>query len=62
MELFWPKRDLVHIEVPIKVPEYSLSDGSVQSHIPLEFMIVKKRAMKSTFAQHTYLKNFVGPI
>jgi hypothetical protein len=62
MELIWPKRDTVTIEVPIKVPEYMLSDGTVSDHIPLEFIICKKRDMKAMFSTFPYLKNCVGPV
>lgn len=61
MEMIWPKRDMVTIEVPIVIPEYQL-DGVATKHIPLEFMIVRKRNMKSTFSNISYLKNFVGPV
>jgi len=60
--LIWPKRDQVVIEIPIKVPEYSLSDGTTTSHIPLEFIICKKRDMKSIMSNFAYLKNCVGPV
>lgn len=59
MELIWPKRDLVHIEVPLKIAE--LTEGAT-SPVPLEFYICRKRNMKATFAQFAHLKNFVGPV
>jgi Protein of unknown function (DUF1682) len=61
MEMIWPKRDMVTIEVPIVIPEYQ-ENGVTTNHIPLEFMIVRKRNMKSTFSNFGYLKNFVGPV
>ena len=65
LELVWPKRDQVTIEVPIRVPEYSLGEGAGSStSVPLEFMIVRKRNLKNLFAveQYAYLKNFVAPV
>jgi hypothetical protein len=47
MELVWTKKDLVHIEIPIKVPEYQLAEGSVSTSIPLEFMIARKKEIKA---------------
>lgn len=52
MELIWPKRDLVHIEVPIKLEEAP----------PVEFYICRKKNMKQVFANMAHLKNFVGPV
>lgn len=64
VELIWPKKDQVTIEVPIRVPEYNLTEGGTSTSVPLEFMICKKRNMKQVFAteQYSYLKNFVGPV
>jgi hypothetical protein len=65
LEMIWPKRDQVTIEIPIRVPEYSLAEGAgVMNTVPLEFMIVRKRNMKNVFAgeQFAYLKNFVAPV
>jgi hypothetical protein len=47
MELVWTKKDLVHIEIPIKVPEYQLPEGGVSTSIPLEFMIARKKEVKN---------------
>ena len=63
MEMIWPKRDLLHIEIPIKVPEYQLPDGAGSStSIPLEFMIARKKQVKDIYSQFAYLKNFVTPV
>ena len=63
MEMIWTKRDLVHIEVPIKVPEYQLAEGAgATTHIPLEFMIARKNNLKELYSQFAYLKNFVGAV
>ena len=48
LELIWPRKDMVTIEVPIRVPEYALQDGQSSNSVPLEFMIVRKRNMKAT--------------
>lgn len=61
IELFWPKRDQVHVEIPIKVPEYYGADGVATTKIPCEFIICKKRDMKAMFTQFPYLKSCVGP-
>jgi hypothetical protein len=53
---------MVTIEVPVKVPEYIKSDGSSTNSLPLEFMICRRRNMKSVLQQYTYLKNFVTAI
>ena len=61
--MIWTKKDLVHIEIPIKVPEYQLADGAgASTSIPLEFMIARKKNLKETYSQFTYLKNFVGAV
>jgi len=67
LELIWPRKDMVTIEIPIRVPDGSANpDGTVsKASIPLEFMIVSKRNMKATLQQNeqlSYLKNFVGPV
>ena len=62
LELIWPKKDQVFIEIPIKVPEYYLSDGTSTSHIPLELIICKKRDMKTFFTTYPILKSTVGPV
>jgi Protein of unknown function (DUF1682) len=50
MEMIWTKRDLVHIEIPIKVPEYQLPDNAgASTHIPLEFMIARKKNLKEIY-------------
>lgn len=56
LEMIWPKKDQVIVEVPIRVP----AEGAP----PLEFLVVRKRNMKQTFqVEHlTYLKNFVGAV
>jgi hypothetical protein len=63
MEMIWTKKDLVHIEIPIKVPEYQLPDGAgASTSIPLEFMIARKKSLKEIYSQFAYLKNFVGAV
>ncbi len=62
MEMVWTKKDQLHIEIPIKVPEYQLADGSVSTSIPVEMMIARKRDLKAIYEQFTHLKNFVTPI
>jgi hypothetical protein len=63
MEMIWTKRDLVHIEIPIKVPEYQLPDNAgTSTQIPLEFMVARKKNLKETYSQFTYLKSFVGAV
>lgn len=62
LDLLWPSKDTVVVEIPIAVPEYSLPDGSGTSHIPLELLIIRKRDMKTIMNNIAYLKNFVAPI
>lgn len=62
LELLWPKKDQVFIEIPIKVPEYYLSDGTSTTNIPLELIICKKRDMKTFFTTYPVLKSIVGPV
>ena len=62
MEMVWTKKDQLHIEIPIKVPEYQLHDGSVTTNIPLEFLIVRRRDIKAAEEQFKHLKNFVAII
>lgn len=64
LELIWPRKDMVTIEIPIRVPEYNLPEGGVSTHVPLEMMICRKRHMKALLQseQFAYLKNFVGPV
>lgn len=56
LEMIWPKKDQVVVEVPIRVPE----EGAP----PLEFLVVRKRNVKQIYQveQLTYLKNFVGAV
>ena len=62
MDLIWPTKDTVTIEMPIEVPEYTLSDGTTSNNIPIELVIVKKREMKNIFSNFAHLKKFVGAI
>ncbi len=40
-----------------------MADGAGSStHIPLEFMIARKKNLKETYSQFAYLKNFVGVV
>ena len=61
-DILWPGKDIVTVEIPINVPEYSLSDGTVTNNIPLDLIICRKRDMKNLFSAYTYMKNFVSPI
>lgn len=56
LEMIWPKKDQVVVEVPIRVPE----EGAP----PLEFLVVRKKNMKQIFQVDnlSYLKNFVGAV
>lgn len=64
LELIWPKKDTVTIEVPIRIPEYTNSEGGVSNSVPVEIMICRKKNMKAILSseQYGYLKNFVGPV
>jgi len=62
MDLIWPSKDTVTIEVPIDAPEYTLSDGTSTNLIPLELVLVKRRELKNIFSSFAYLKNFVSPV
>ena len=48
LELIWPRKDMVTIEVPIRVSDYQNADGIATNSVPLEFMILKKKNMKPT--------------
>lgn len=61
LEMIWPKKDLVHIEVPIRVPEYNTEAGP-STQIPLELLVCKKKEVKNYHQQFAYLKNFVGNV
>ena len=62
MEMVWTKKDQLHIEIPIKVPEYQLPEGGATNSIPIEMMVARKRDLKAVYSQFTYLKNFVAQI
>jgi hypothetical protein len=62
IDLLWPSKDIVTVDIPISVPDYSLPDGSLTSHIPLELVICRKRDMKSMLTNTPNLKTFVSPI
>jgi hypothetical protein len=49
MEMVWAKKDELHIEIPIKIPQYQLADGSSSTAIPLEFMLARKRDIKAIY-------------
>jgi hypothetical protein len=50
MEMVWTKKDQLHIEIPIQVPEYQLPEGGgVSTSIPLEMMIARKRNLKAIY-------------
>lgn len=61
IELIWPVKDRVTIEIPIYMKDYQLSDGTVTSDIPIELFICKKKEMKNVFNAFPYLKAFVAP-
>ena len=46
IDIIWPTRDVVTIDIPINVGEYTLPDGSTTSGVPVEFMICRKRDWK----------------
>jgi hypothetical protein len=62
MDLIWPSKDTVTVEIPIAPAQYTLPDGTVTNEIPIEFFICKKREMKTLFTNLAYLKNFVAPV
>lgn len=62
MDLIWPPKDTVVVEIPIAPAEYYVTNDTPTTHIPIEFLIIKKRDMKNTYTNMPYLKNFVGPI
>jgi hypothetical protein len=62
MDLIWPSKDTVTIEIPIDVPEFTLSDGTSTTNIPLELILVRRRELKNIFSNFAYLKNFVSPV
>ena len=61
LDLIWPQKDILTIDIPIHMPDYQLSDGTKTSSQPVEFMICKKRDWKGVVGSLTYLKNFVAP-
>mmetsp|Transcript_38504 Transcript_38504/g.28350 ORF Transcript_38504/g.28350 Transcript_38504/m.28350 type:complete len:403 (+) Transcript_38504:10-1218(+) len=61
-DLVWPSKDLVTIDIPISVPEYSLQDGSTTNLIPLDMVICRKRDMKAMYSNFSYMKNFLAPL
>lgn len=62
MDLIWPVKDTVSIEIPITVAEYGLPDGTATNTIPIEFLLLKRRDMKAVLNEREYLKKFVSPI
>jgi hypothetical protein len=62
MDIIWPTRDHVFVEVPIDVPEYQLADGATTKHIPFELLICKLRDLKNIQSTFIYLKKFVQPV
>lgn len=61
MDLIWPSKDTVTIEMPLDVPEYGLGDGTSTTSVPIELVIVRRRELKTIFETFPYLKNFVSP-
>jgi len=53
---------VVSVEMPIEVSEHYLPDGTLSKHVPVEFVICKRREMKNMYNNLAYLKNFVSPI
>jgi len=49
MELVWTKKDELHIEIPIKVSEHKLPDGSASGAMPIEFMMARKKDIKAVY-------------
>eukprot|EP00347_Sterkiella_histriomuscorum_P010296 403376849 len=61
MDIIWPSKDQVIVEIPISVPEYALSDGSSTTHVPLELVICRARDIKNFHTNFPYIKKFVAP-
>lgn len=62
MDLIWPTKDTVTIEVPIQLSESNSIEANATSPVPIEFYICKKRDIKKVFENFPYLKNFVAPL
>ena len=60
--LISPSYDMVTIEIPLNVKEYTLPDGTSTNAIPLEFAVCKKKNLKALFNNNPYMKNFISPI
>jgi hypothetical protein len=46
MDIVWPKKDQVIIEIPINAPEYQLPEGGSTTIIPVEMVITSMRNIK----------------
>jgi len=61
MDMIWPRKDQVIIEIPINVPEYKLSDGTSTTIIPIELVVTSIRNIKTMHSSYAYLKKFIAP-
>ncbi len=62
LDLLWPSKDIVTVEIPINAPDYTLPDGTVSNQIPIDLIICRKRDMKSLYSSNAYMKSFVSPL
>jgi len=62
MDMIWPTKDRVIVEIPINAPEYQLPDGGSTTVIPVELIVTSMRNIKNLHSQHAYLKKFIGPV
>jgi hypothetical protein len=62
MDMIWPTKDKVIVEIPLSIPEYTLPDGSTSTQIPLELIVCTMKHIKHMHSEHAYLKKFVGPV
>lgn len=60
MDLIWPSRDAVTIDIPLEPANFSFTDATAVNKTPIEFMICRKRDFKTKFNDMPYLKNFVS--
>ena len=62
MNMIWPTKDRVIVEIPLNIDEYTLSDGTTSKAIPVELIACSMKHIKHMHAEHAYLKKFVGPV